>query len=1009
MDKAIYNLKVFLKPLRREKKETYTHTGAGGQFIGKYYLRDEDIAKFYDLYKEALDQKAPLTFTENHRTRNYLTDYIGPIFLDFDFKQDSKERIYTKDHIKQIYDIVLNEASKYVKIDEKNITCYVLEKPAPRADKKHPFKDGFHLQFPNIVTDCDVQHIMRDNILKSGELKKIFADVQILNTFEDVYDAAVISTNPHLMYGSTKDGKEESAPWTVSYLLTGKSGEEEDCKYGDFDLVDILSIRQIQSMRGIINLDERFEAYANQVSPILEDKKEEVAAYTTQKKIKKEKKEKKTVPSKSSSITAPEDIKKLVNMLNDSRADDRKKWFAVGACLRSIDVNLLPLWIEFSEKSDKFKGGECEKMWDEFEDDYFTVGSLYYWAKEESPEEFKKFNKITAYCEMTYDTLMTLVSKSNPKYADDYSEWWPNVYAIMKCCSANDFTLQQECDVIHAFSNISKNYNKQEVDKWIRKGMSPDDCKNPRTIATLQEGLREDNPELYDDLFGDHNANMKVIIESILQEGITNQKVALALRQFDSAYIYTGNDRLYHRNEFGIYDKMSVETQDDELVNIISKYVKKAVECHYQTKISKGEEISKSMRLYYKGAIRDLETRNFKMSCAKAFKTLVLDKKAEAKFNVIQNIIACNNGVYDLKERTFRSANKDEYFSFTTGFDYEPETFDDIEELVDSLYTSKDTSRWVKKLLGTLLEGGNPDQKAYFFHGSGANGKSMINALIKAALGKWAVQMKLAYFISVEKDAEAASPYVVSLKNVRVAIVNETAQDIKFQATKFRAITGNDPLTGRQLYGKDIIEFIPSLKSLFFTNNLPQFTESGYSLVRRPEVIKHPYTFMDKADLKEGNKYMKEMIKGLLEKLQTERQNSIFNMFIHYYYIAKEEGMDLPKDVKDAASEYKKELDAVAAFTGDMIYKLEDSYIGFAEIYKQFFTYMDITSLEFSKIRFSKELGNLGMKIKQLRLEGTNVKYIVGRAWKDEEEKKESKISKIYQESTCLIDDSGLH
>jgi hypothetical protein len=129
---------------------------------------------------------------------------------------------------------------------------------------------------------------MRDNILKSGELKKIFADVTILNTFEDVYDAAVISTNPHLMYGSTKDGKEESSPWTVSYLLTGESGEEEDREYDEFDLVEILSIHEVLS---------------NKVSPILEDKNTEVAAYKTQKK--KEKK-KKTVPSKNSSITALE-------------------------------------------------------------------------------------------------------------------------------------------------------------------------------------------------------------------------------------------------------------------------------------------------------------------------------------------------------------------------------------------------------------------------------------------------------------------------------------------------------------------------------------------------------------------------------------------------------------------------------------------------------------------------------------------------------------------------------
>jgi hypothetical protein len=45
--------------------------------------------------------------------------------------------------------------------------------------------------------------------------------------------------------------------------------------------------------------------------------------------------------------------------------------------------------------------------------------------------------------------------------------------------------------------------------------------------------------------------------------------------------------------------------------------------------------------------------------------------------------------------------------------------------------------------------------------------------------------MKLSYFTGLDKNAEAASPYVISLRNVRVAIVNETAEDIHFQATKF--------------------------------------------------------------------------------------------------------------------------------------------------------------------------------------------------------------------------------
>jgi putative DNA primase/helicase len=132
----------------------------------------------------------------------------------------------------------------------------------------------------------------------------------------------------------------------------------------------------------------------------------------------------------------------------------------------------------------------------------------------------------------------------------------------------------------------------------------------------------------------------------------------------------------------------------------------------------------------------------------------------------------------------------------------------------------------------------------------------------------------------------------------------------------FRAITGNDPLIGRQLYGKDIIKFKPALKPFFFTNNLPTFTESGYNIVRRNDVVKHPFTFMDEADITSDNEYTKVKIKELDTKLES-MGNTIFNMFIHYYYLAKEEGMKLPPDVKEATDEYKKDTDAVSSFVGE--------------------------------------------------------------------------------------------
>jgi hypothetical protein len=336
-------------------------------------------------------------------------------------------------------------------------------------------------------------------------------------------------------------------------------------------------------------------------------------------------------------------------------------------------------------------------------------------------------------CSMTFDILMTLVTNTDAKLADTYLQWAPNSWSIMRCCRTNKFSLRQEIEVVHAFSKINDNYDEQRVDEFISKGIP--ECENPKTIASLKAALRESKPELYDDLFGENSSDIEGIVDTILYEGITHQKVALILRQLFPSYIYTGNERLYYKNENGIYKKMDVEVQTEQFMNKINGDVKKAVETCFRAKSSKGEKTSKFVERNIKAAKLQLDTLHFKKSCVKAFMSLMLNTEAEGKFNTIRHIIACDNGVYDLKERVFRNATPEEYFSLSTNFTYYPESFEYVDKLVDTVYPSKATSRHVKKLLGRTLEGGNPDQKAYFFHGAGSNGKSMINALMMAGLG----------------------------------------------------------------------------------------------------------------------------------------------------------------------------------------------------------------------------------------------------------------------------------
>jgi hypothetical protein len=366
---AKQNLINFLNSRRVQKTpdSEFTHTGCAGDFKGTYYVKQEHSKTFLDLYNAALKKKIQRSLTKKHRD-------TSPIFIDFDFKQESTKRIYTAKHIKAIYTAVTQEASHYVDFDKDALTYYMLEKPTPRADKKTPYKDGFHLHFLDIVTVPTVQHIIRKNLLASDTLSKIFADVKFLNTWEDVYDSAVIDKNPLLMYGSTKDGT--GPAYTCAYTLWGKEGKSEACEDEPSDLTDRLSIR---------NKNEK-----NDESKVLAEKAEEVAAFAAAMTAKPD-----ALPTKvvrpTCYVVLLGEVEQLVAMLTPSRADVRNDWLAVGSSLHSIDESLLLLWDKFSQLSTKYQAGECEKLWYDFKPGN-TIRSLHYWAKLDNPELYQKYN-----------------------------------------------------------------------------------------------------------------------------------------------------------------------------------------------------------------------------------------------------------------------------------------------------------------------------------------------------------------------------------------------------------------------------------------------------------------------------------------------------------------------------------------------------------------------------------------------------------------------------------------
>ena len=367
-----------------KNNKTITHTALGEPklniYPGKYNIKDDDKESFLKLYTKWIFQWGEsLHLTEAHDNDK------SPVLIDLDFRyenDDSEERKYSNKDILFFINEYFSVLDKYLNIPEDKKETFILEKSKPVVDSKNKeiMKDGVHIIMPYIVSNYNVLHLVRHEIINNSEVSDRFESLGFKNPIEDIVDKAVIQRNNWFMYGSTKPGKEAYLVSSIIYCIDGEykitKGKKE---YTNEQLVKILGINN--------NLDIN-NAQLNLPEDEILSKYEKF--FGTQKK--------KTVVKSEEDIKQTTEsldlIKQVVSILSPRRADSYEEWIKLGWCLHNIhniDNSLLDAWVEFSMKSNKFVFGECEKRWEEMKDEGgLGIGTLYRWAKLDNLNEFNR-------------------------------------------------------------------------------------------------------------------------------------------------------------------------------------------------------------------------------------------------------------------------------------------------------------------------------------------------------------------------------------------------------------------------------------------------------------------------------------------------------------------------------------------------------------------------------------------------------------------------------------------
>jgi len=842
----IKSLHEFLNnPARQASGSNWTHTSLiGGKSggTGRYFITEDDRPRFYELYIDTMEVLGD---------RLYLTERssdIGPLRIDFDFIYDEstqvKKHLHTREQVTNFCKAYMTEMKQHLQIPE-SVDIYIMEKRRPTHDaKKQRIKSGIHIVVPAVLTHKYIeQSVRRALVPRMGEF---FQGLPLNDTWEKVYDEAVLNrSQPWTMYGSRK-GDEGALPYLTSYILTYTDNDvrvSNSVPPISTDLLKTLSLHR--DPKDETPMTESAKAtYEN----VRKDGRDSSNATEHRKRGRTFQRSEK--PSSRASSPAGRMIQPLTTEKKDYlkahvmnfdkvRYTDYDKWVQVGICLNNIHPDLLDVFLDFSSQAqDKYNESECVQKWNSlpYRNDGDRLGepTIRYWSREDNREDYDEIEK-------------TNVER-----------------LIMLACSGTEFDV---ASVIYARFRDHYKCTDFKHNVWYR--WMGHVWKDTDQGVDLQLKLSKEIARVFFD-------KMTAVQNEMNQRGTMS---------------CTGGDK----SDCKVCDYCKMETTRVDLNKIFTQ----------------------------------LKTTKFKSNVMKECRELFFDEHFNRKVDANKDLIAFNNGVLELDNNyLFRPGKPEDYMSFSTGIDYDPDTpyyeypaWPKVDTFIKRVLSDPEVREYFVQHLASNLFGGNPAQKFHILTGSGSNGKSMIMNLMTKALGEYACTVPISLFTQQRKSSGSAAPEVARLKGRRFTTMQEPDERIALNTGMMKEISSGEKMYARDLF-KSGGEFEVLSKFHLACNDKPKVNTTDGGTWRRLVVINFVSKFVPVPS--SPNEF------PLDESIQFSVNSTEWaTCFLAYLVHVLKEGRGLrklvaPAKVMEYTSDYRNDNDAIAKFITETITVVRD-------------------------------------------------------------------------------------
>jgi P4 family phage/plasmid primase-like protien len=384
-----------------------------------------------------------------------------------------------------------------------------------------------------------------------------------------------------------------------------------------------------------------------------------------------------------------------------------------------------------------------------------------------------------------------------------------------------------------------------------------------------------------------------------------------------------------------------------EIMNVRDELSK--AETEFRDKEEEGEDkdelkhAKKNVKDIEKKRVMLLKERNklldtpFREKIMKECIPLYLDREFNNKKDTHIHLVGFTNGVLDLEAREFREGKKEDYITLTTKYDFDKNAdTSHVNEHLSKIFPDPVLRDFHIKYKAHCLYGSNPNKTILFqTNKAGNNGKSTQTELDLLALGQYGYVMPSSFLSYVDKGGSGAKADIIALRGKRMVFINEPNEKLGVNVAHLKEFRGNDDLSARGLFEKDVSTFKNQSKLIISCNKLIDINSDDNAFFNSIKVLDFEAQFSENAPESEAEQRKQNHF--LINK------NIIFDLpFIQGYmkllwetYLSNGIELEFPHQVEFASRAYQARSDPVLSFIRENT-KESEGMISYTELYGKY-------------------------------------------------------------------------